>query len=187
VSEVRILLALAWIGCASCSKSSPPDSAPPAASGASSVSAVASAPSGQRGAPSGSAPTRGPSAERASFSGTYTAKVGAVEPPKNANEKTWVGDPGSVAVGKGAIDLVIGERGDAHGDAKGPLGEMTVTGTYDGKEMRASLIPKEPKSDSAMTGFMVLTAEGDALKGTLRASNRDAKLVREATVDLAKK
>src|SRR5262249_14142443 len=126
-----ILVVLAAL--AGCSKNSS-DSAP-AASGTAATSASAA-----HAAPSGSAPLRAPSAERASFAGSYTAKVGAVEPPKNANEKTWVGDPGSVAVGKGAIDLVIGERGDARGDAKGPLGEMTVTGTYDGKEVRASLI-----------------------------------------------
>jgi hypothetical protein len=182
---VRPALVFSILALVGCSKNPSADSAPPGASGTAAAPAASSM--GARGAPSGSASSRAPSAERASFSGSYTAKVGSVEPPKNANEKTWVGDPGSVAVGKGAIDLVIGERGDTRGDAKGPLGEMTVSGTYDGKEMRANLLPKEPRSDSAMTGFMVLTAEGDALKGTLRASNRDAKIVREATVELAKK
>jgi hypothetical protein len=42
-----------------------------------------------------------------------------------------------------------------------------------------------------MTGFMLLAASGGpppaTLKGTLRVSNRDARVVREASVELAKK
>jgi hypothetical protein len=113
--------------------------------------------------------------------------VGAVDPPKNANEKTWTADPGSAAVGKGAVDLTVGDRGETLGETKGPLGEMTISGVYDGKELRATLAPKEPKADGAMTGFMMLAADGSAMKGTMRVSNRDAKIVREATVELAKK
>jgi hypothetical protein len=67
---------------------------------------------------------------------------------------------------------------------------MLVAGVFDGKELRANLTPKDPKADTAMTGFMVLTGEGApaaTLKGTLRVSSRDARVVREATVELAKK
>jgi hypothetical protein len=168
---------------AACSKGASHDSSPPSASAAPAVSAVA-----PREAPAPSAAANTAKAvAHAAWSGSYVAKVGAVEPPKNANEKTWTGDPASTAVGKGAIDLTVDDRGETHGDAKGPLGEMTVSGVYDGKELRANVTPKDPKSDAAMTGFMVLSSEGDALKGTMRVSNHDAKLVREATVELAKK
>ncbi len=34
---------------------------------------------------------------------------------------------------------------------------------------------------------MVLSTEGDALKGTLRVSGRDGRIVREGAVELAKK
>jgi hypothetical protein len=163
---------------AACSKESK-DPAPPVAS-----AATSSAPAAARAAPSASAAAAGDSS---AWSGTYTAKVGAVEPPKNANEKTWTNDPGSAAVGKGAVELTVGERGDTRGETKGPLGDMMISGTYDGKELRANLAPKEPKSDGAMTGYMTLATEGSAMKGTIRVSNRDAKIVREATVELAKK
>ncbi len=126
------------------------------------------------------------------WSGSYTAKVGAVNPPANAKEKTWTDDPGTIAVGKGTLELSIsGPRGDAVGETKGPLGEMAITGIFDGQELRANLRPKNPKADGAMTGFMVLTPEGSpspsAFKGTLRVANRDAKVVREADVELTKK
>jgi hypothetical protein len=173
------VLALAFASAAACSKEASKDSAPPAASAA--ASAIAARP-----APSASAPAA-TATDRTAWSGTYTAKVGAVDPPKNANEKTWTGDPGSAAVGNGAIDLTVGDRGEARGDAKGPLGEMTISGVYDGKELRANLAPKEPRGENAMTGFMTLASEGSAMKGTMRVSNRDAKIVREATVELAKK
>ena len=170
-----------------CSKTSSPDSAPAAAS---SVLAVAVSAKGQASAqpnaPAASA-AAGPATGPSSWSGSYTAKVGAVEPPKNAKEKTWTADPGSAAIGPGSMDVAIGERGEARGETKGSLGEMTISGVYDGKELRANLNPKEPKVDGAMTGFMVLAAEGSAMKGTLRVSNRDARIVREATVELAKK
>src|SRR5207244_3719373 len=122
-------------------------------------------------APSASA---GAIVQTTAWSGSYTAKVGAVEPPKNANEKVWTQDPGSAAVGKGSIDLSVRERGEARGETKGPLGDMMISGLYDGKELRANLLPKEPRSDGAMTGFLLLTTDGEAMKGILRVSGRDA-------------
>jgi hypothetical protein len=169
---------------ASCSRGSSQDSAAPA--GSNRAPDAASIASAARPIPSRSA-TAGPATERATWSGSYAAKVGAVEPPQNAKEKTWTLDPGSAAVGKGAVDLSVGDRGETRGETRGPLGEMTITGLYDGKELRANLLPKDPRADGAMTGFMVLSNEGDSLKGMMRVSNGDARIVREATVELAKK
>jgi hypothetical protein len=141
-------------------------------------------------APAASA-AKAPGSEATSWAGSYTAKVGAVAPPENAKEKTWADDPGSAAVGKGTAQLNIsGARGDTRGELTGPLGDLQVSGVFDGKELRANLMPKDPKADTAMTGFMILAAEGappGALKGTLRVSGRDARVVREASVELAKK
>jgi len=175
IERLRSAVPLAIAIATGCSKGST-ESAPPVAS-----IAIASA------APAKSATAGGAVADRTTWAGSYTAKVGAVDPPQNAKEKTWTQDPGSAAIGKGTVDLSIRERGDAQGEAKGPLGDMTISGTYDGKELRANLVPKDPKADAAMTGFMLLASEGDALKGSIRVSNRDARIVREATVELAKK
>ncbi|HKQ69833.1 MAG TPA: hypothetical protein VJT73_10870 [Polyangiaceae bacterium] len=142
----------------------------------------------------GAAPAKAP-AEKAEpaktgvWTGSFTAKVGAVDPPKAAKEKQWTDDPGSVLVGMGTIELSVTDPGgEARGETKGALGDMTITGVFDGQELRANLLPKDPKADGSMTGFMLLKAEGPgALRGRLRTSNANAKLVREASVDLAKK
>jgi hypothetical protein len=170
-----VLVALALVGC---SKS--PSSDAPSSPSASAV-AASSAP------PAASAPVVG--AASAAWSGAYTAKVGAVDPPQNAKEKTWAADPGGAAVGKGTLDLsVSAPRGDVTGEAKGPLGDMIVAGTFDGHELRTNLEPKDPKADGAMTGFMVLTGENAGpLKGNMRVSGRDGRIVREASVEIAKK
>jgi len=180
------LAALVCIAVASCTKGSSRETSGPAAS--SSAPPAAAANIAKSAAPVASASEAAPSA----WSGSYSAKVGAVNPPANAKEKTWTDDPGSAAVGKGTLDLSIAEpRGETTGETKGPLGEMTIAGLFDGHELRANLRPKNPKADGAMTGFMVLTAEGspapNTLKGTMRVSSRDARVVREAEVELTKK
>jgi hypothetical protein len=148
--------------------------------------------SGSAAPPSSAAKTAPPAGEGSSWSGSYLAKVGPVAPPENAKEKTWTEDPGTSAVGRGSIALsMAGSRGDTLGELTGPLGDLKVSGVFDGKELRANLLPKDPKADGAMTGFMLLAAsEGPppaSLKGTLRVSNRDARIVREASVEVAKK
>jgi hypothetical protein len=186
ISRVATVTACLATVAAGCSKEGGDKAAPaPSASTApvASVAALASAAAAASAAKAGG--------EGSSWTGSYTAKVGAVAPPENAKEKTWADDPGSAAVGKGTVALnVAGQRGETRGELGGPLGDMQVAGVFDGKELRANLVPKDPKADTAMTGFMVLTGEGTpaaTLKGTLRVSSRDARVVREATVELAKK
>jgi hypothetical protein len=146
----------------------------------------ASAPSTTAPAASASAPAASPAS---AWAGSYTAKVGAVEPPKNAKEKTWTEDPGTAAIGKGTIELAVSApHGDVSGEAKGPLGDMVISGTYDGHELRANLMPKDPRAEAAMTGFMSLTGgAAGPLQGSLRVSGRDGRIVREAPVELTKK
>jgi hypothetical protein len=177
-----------WASCAAvvmaagCSKESS-DKASPAASASAAASGASAAPV---------ASAIKPASEATVWAGSYTAKVGPVAPPENAKEKTWTDDPGTAAVGPGTIKLSVGgARGDTQGELAGPLGDLKVSGIFDGTELRANLTPKDPKADTAMTGFMLLTGSGGpppgSLKGTLRVSNRDAKIVREASVELAKK
>jgi len=178
-----MLAGILLTGAVSCSKSST-DKASPAASASAAPLASASA------APASSG--KAPATEGGAWSGSYVAKVGPVAPPENAKEKAWTNDPGTDAVGQGAIALSIaGSRGDTQGELTGPLGDLKISGVFDGTELRANLLPKDPKAEAAMTGFMVLAASGgpppSALKGTLRVSNRDARIVREANVELAKK
>ena len=184
-ADLRLAVLAAFLA-ASCSKSAT-DKPSPAASTSAAAIAGSAAPSA---APAASA-AKG-ATEATAWSGSYQAKVGPVAPPENAKEKTWADDPGTAAVGQGAVKLSIsGPRGDTQGELTGPLGDLKVSGIFDGTELRANLLPKDPKADGAMTGFMLLTGSGGPppanLKGTLRVSNRDARIVREASVELAKK
>jgi hypothetical protein len=122
------------------------------------------------------------------------AKQGAVDSP--TKEKTWTDDTGTESVGKGSIELTVdaptadpkGPPRKVVGEAKGPLGPLSITGTFDGKEVRANMAPTQTNAPGAMTGFMTLTADGPAsLKGTLRVASGNARIVREATVELARK
>jgi len=66
---------------------------------------------------------------------------------------------------------------------------LTVSGTLEGKDLRANLYPRNPNAEGAMTGWMALTLEGSetapkGLAGTLRVAGKDARLVREADVQL---
>jgi hypothetical protein len=180
MAAVTMLLGAAM----SCSKDSTGTPSPAASTSA--------APLGAASTPPASSAAKAPSGGPTAWSGSYVAKVGPVAPPENAKEKTWASDPGTAAVGPGAIALSMsGPRGDTHGELSGPLGDLQVAGVFDGTELRANLMPKDPKAETAMTGFMVLAASGGTppanLKGTLRVSNRDARIVREASVELAKK
>jgi hypothetical protein len=180
---VFLLATMVVLGATSCSKSSTDKPSPAASTSAAPLAAASAAPA----ASSGKAAT-----DATAWSGSYQAKIGPVAPPENAKEKAWTDDPGTAAVGSGAIKLSIsGARGDTQGEVTGPLGDLKVSGVFDGTELRANLLPKDPKADSAMTGFMVLAGSGGPppanLKGTLRVSNRDARIVREASVELAKK
>jgi hypothetical protein len=114
--------------------------------------------------------------------------VGEVNPPKNAKEKTWKQDPGTASVGPVTVDLLVSQpRGDASGTVTGALGDLVVSGTFDGTDFRASLAPKNPNAPDAMTGFLTARVEGGVLKGEIRVSSRDGKIVREASGDLSPK
>jgi hypothetical protein len=179
---------------AACSK--PSTSTSTATSGSASPLSVGSGSASATNTPAapvkGSAPATGQSE---GFAGSYVAKLGPVDPPADSKEKAWTQDPGTEATGKGTIELTVEGVGPSPtaprkvtGDAKGPLGPLGISGTFDGHELRANLAPKDGKVPNAMTGFMTLTAEGSAsLKGVLRVANGNARIVREASVELARR
>jgi hypothetical protein len=159
---------------AACAKEAPTGTAGTAASTAAPVARVAAS------APQAKSTT--------SFSGTYAAKAVAVDLGKGDKVVKWPQNPEAGAAGSGTIDLVVVDsRGQVRGEAKGPLGNLLVYGDFDGHDLRSNLVPKDPNADDAMTGVMTLVADGTAMRGTLRVSNRDARIVREASVELARK
>jgi hypothetical protein len=135
--------------------------------------------------PAASAPK---AASLSAFGGTYTATAAQIDTGKGDKVVKWPPNPASGALGAGTIDLSAADpSGEVRGEAKGPLGDMVVSGSFDGHDLLANLTPKNPNADDAMTGVMTLVANGAALRGTLRVSGRDARVVREAAVELSRK
>jgi hypothetical protein len=200
IGAAAMAIALGIVGTA-CSK--PTGGAAGAPSAGSSAPAIAA---------SGSAATFG-SARPAGIAhlqweGTYAAKPGVVNVPEEAKDKHWPHDPASAAasggpaIGSGTLSLAVtGAHGEVIGVAHGALGELSISGIYDGTELRANVVSKDPADPLAMSGFMVLgsaggapaggttaggpaAAGGAALSGTMRVASRDAKIVRDADVKI---
>ncbi len=178
VLPVALVAATAGVGCdgertapAPIGTSAPASSQPPAG------------PSGSgREAPGGDATTTNPHA--GVWAGVFTATRGEVTVPEGVPYASWKSDPGG-AEGDGAIELTVGPDGAVAGKVTGALGTLAVVGMWDGDALRAGLAPGE---DGEMSG--VLTGQGGPegpLEVSLRVSNADASVVRQATSKLTKK
>lgn len=166
-----------------------PPSPTPAASGA---------PAGTTAAPSGSASATPRSSASASgsvsaavpagaprrFAGSLDVKQAKVKVQSGVKVGAWRKDEGKELVGACEVDLVLGADGTVSGTAKGALGELAITGAWEGKGVHAEVVSKDPTADGAVRGTLEATLEGEALTGKLRIASNDAALVREADVAL---
>lgn len=127
------------------------------------------------------------------WKGTYTAAVATIENPtksKDGKDGTEASDPGRTAVGAGTLELSVDGR-SVRGRADGPLGPLALSGVLDSDQLRIQASALDPNAPDAMTGWMLLRSEGGAaasrvMIGVLRVSGRDARIVREANVRLAR-
>ncbi len=180
VAAASVLLALAG-----CDRSSPPGSSTvgSAASVASPARVASARPSASVAAPAvSSAPAVAPQAATR-WAGVYDAKKAKLETPDKVKDVTWKKDDGTTAIGEGK--LAISVRGTTvEGTASGPLGDQIVSGVYDGKELRISLMPKDPTLPGAMTGSGTGELKAGVLKGEFRCAGPDAVVVRNVTFEL---
>ena len=187
-SSRLILLALTLTACGNRGESSDH-----AAAGSAAVTATASSPAptasaAASGAATGDAPT---AAGGETWKGSFKARPGAVVMTnKEASQavKVWANDPGTAQVGDGTMTLTVGGAPQhlVRGEIDGALGPMAVTGAVDGGELRARVDSKDPNAATAMTGILYGKFEGANPELTLRVSSRNANVVREATIKLAK-
>ncbi len=155
----------------------------PAASGSAPAASVpASAAASSSAAPAASAQAVSP-ANAKGFSGEYTAKKATVEPPEKVKDVTWKRDTGEKMIGPGKLSFQVAE-GLVKGEASGAFGDQLVSGTFDGKELKFTLLPKDAKQADAMTGTGVGEVGASGITGTLRCSGNDGVVVREATFEL---
>lgn len=123
------------------------------------------------------------------LTGAYTAKQGVVRTPDDA--PPFIHPDSKEGLGEGELEIVLpGKSGAVTGKAKGALGAQVLEGWLEDGKLTATLRPAEGATP-AMWGLVEATVEGSGasrvIKGTVRASGRDGKVVREATFTLDKK
>ncbi len=175
-TRVSLLSIVLVVGCGK-QEAAPTEAAPkPAASASASASATPK--------PKEAAPL--------SLKGSYAAKQGEVRIPEDAPPFLHpTGPEGKEALGDGELELTLPPKeGAVVGKGKGALGAQLFEGWLEGDRLNGTLRPAEGAAP-AMWGLVQATVEGtgDArvVKGSLRASGRDGKVVREATFTLDKK
>lgn len=165
--KVAPLLLIGFVACQNAPKGEPT----PTASAAPSASAAAPAP----------VTPEKPWFEGA-WQGTFSAELFRIELPAGG-VKEWKTDDGKQASGAGQLSLDVGPDGTASGSAKGALGELTVTGRFEGDRAALTLAPTTP---GGFQGVVLADKTGDGLKGTLRASSGDSLQVRRADLTLVR-
>jgi hypothetical protein len=184
--------------CVASACSSPPSSADaPLKPGR--ADARSSAPAAARPASSATAteaphdPPSPPSVAEGAWEGSFEAKKGSVAVPDGVNDKARAGDDGASAIGAGKVALKVTREGDVRGTMTGALGAASVTGRVDvdidghRTVLRATVLPDDPMSKGAMTGVLVADLKGGAFVGEIKVAGPDARVVREAAIELKKR
>lgn len=145
-------------------------------------------------APSASAPVAQASAApravaKTVVTGTYDAKQADVRTPKDA--PPFLHPEGKEASGPGSIELTLPETtGAVSGKASGALGAQTFSGWLEDGRLTGTLTPSElagAPTWGVVEGAVTGSGGARVVKGTIRASGPDGRVVREANFELAPK
>jgi hypothetical protein len=157
-----------------------------AAGGAPSASVRPAAPASAA-ASASAKPTQLPGAA-GEWTGTYDARHYLIEMSKKEGAvREWEADKGEAHSGKGELLLRIAEDGSVSGSSTGPLGELVITGEFDGERLRLRLSPVNPEKQPAFFGHLLAERKGEVFKGRLQASSGDSLTVRDAPTELRAK
>jgi hypothetical protein len=180
--QKRLLGALLWIVCTgACNAKS--DHAAPAPSG--SPHAPALSPPSAAAAPVLSAAPP-PHTLTGTWEGRYEAKRAKVELSGKLKDHVRASDDGRLGIGAGTIAITIADAREVAGKVKGALGDATVIGQIDGDNIHAAISPDDPNAPLAMTGWFDGMLQDGRIHASIRASNVDATIVREANVVMQK-
>lgn len=121
--------------------------------------------------------------------GAYTAKQAEIRVPADA--PPFLHPETKEGLGEGELVITLpGKSGEASGKGKGALGAQVFEGWLEDGRLTGTLRPADGATP-AMWGLVDATVEGagDArvIKGSVRASGRDGKVVREAPFTLDQK
>lgn len=149
----------------------------PAGEGATSASvAVDAAPPAPKG-PSGT------------YKGEYTTKASSLYVPegKDWEKVTWRGEDEKAGIGKGTIELSLGEDGRISGSTSkdGAIGETVISGTIEDGGVTATIHRKDEKDDG-LSGTLEGKLAGDTIDATLKLASASAHLIREGSFKATK-
>lgn len=169
----RLLVCSFVLLLSACGKKEAPPSEAPAASSKPVASASASTAPEKTDAP-------------ATLKGAYASKQGEVRMPADA--PPFLHPESKEGLGDGELELTLpGKSGAVTGQGKGALGAQVFEGWLEDGHLTGTLRPADG-ANPAMWGLVDATVEGAGaartVKGTLRASGRDGKVVREASFTL---
>lgn len=148
---------------------------PPAAA---SRASTAGAASGAR-EPGGVTAPAGPG----TWEGRYEAKRAHLSVPPGVKDPS-AEDKGKAALGGGTLQLRVSPTGELEGVVKGALGPSKLQGKMEGEVLRATLTAVDPLAPGALNGVFVGKLKGDVVLGELHVAGGDARVVREAAVEL---
>jgi hypothetical protein len=120
------------------------------------------------------------------WEGRYETKRAKVELSGKLKDRVRASDDGKAGIGGGTIAITIAEAHEVGGKVKGALGDATLIGQIDGDNIRAAISPDDPNAPVAMTGVFDGTLKDGRIHASIRASNPDATIVREATLVMHK-
>jgi hypothetical protein len=96
------------------------------------------------------------------------------------------GDDAAVALGEGQLSLTVDSGTNlVRGVGGGPIGDVVLAGAVTDGHVTFTVLRKDPR-DRGLTGTGWGRVEGDLLRGTIRLSQGDAHIIREARFTLAK-
>jgi hypothetical protein len=116
-----------------------------------------------------------------SVKGAYTAKQAEVRTPEDAPK--FIHPESKDGIGAGELELTLpAKSGEVTGKASGALGAQVFSGFLDEGHLTGTLTPAAGATPT-MWGLVDATVEGGSVKGTIRASGGDGRVVREATFE----
>jgi hypothetical protein len=121
------------------------------------------------------------------WAGQYQAQKASIVLPPNVRDRGFEADDGRIAAGPGSVELTISRGGLVRGKVLGSLGVGVLSGRAEDGALRTKLDPEDPRAPNAMSGTLVGVIRGDAILGKIAAAGPDATVVREASIELARK
>jgi len=122
------------------------------------------------------------------WTGSYESAAGTLYVPEG---KEWEGvkfrgEKSEVGLGTGAMTIEVDPKNGITGTLDGPLGPAVVSGLSSVEAVAIRVDRKDPK-DNGFVGTGLAKVNGGVIEGTMKLSQGDARVIREAKFTLKRK